>query len=184
MKYSMLACAALFVAGTAVAQEQPAGGMDMSKMGPWSRKPTNEKQTKKEITEFFKAEEELMKKNDFEGSLARYDFPVYMFTDDANGVPEAAEWSREKYAAMMKPFWENMPKDMKMTHKPTVVVLSDSLVTFTDDFTMSQGKNKMSGRSTGVLVKRDGQWKWKVMGEAGWGGMSGAQAEAKPATKK
>ena len=41
-------------------------------------------------------------------------------------------------------------------------------------------KAKMVGRNTGVLVKRDGKWKWKVMAEAGWGGMSanGAQGKA------
>ncbi len=149
----------------------PPGGMDMSKAGPWARKPTNEKQTKKEIADFFKQEDELMKKGDLDAGLARIDFPVTMLTDDSKGVPKADQWSKEQYTAMMKPMMEHMPKDMKVTHKPSVTVLSDSLVNVTDDFTMTQGKNKMSGRSMGVLVKRDGQWKWKVMGEAGWGDM-------------
>lgn len=147
----------------------PPPAMDMSKMGPWSRKPTNEKQTKKEIGEFFMQEEALMKKGDFEATLGRYDFPVYMLTDDSKGVPKAEEWNREKYVATMKPMMENMPKDMKMTHKATVTVLSDSLVNAVDEFTMTMGKTKLTGRNLTVLVKRDGQWKWKVMGEAGWG---------------
>ncbi len=142
---------------------------DMSKMGPWARKPTNEAKTKKEIAEFFKQEEALMHKGDFNATLSRYDFPVYMMTDDSKGVPSAAEWSREKYVAIMKPMMENMPKDMKMTQKPTVTVLSDSLVNIAVDFTMTMGKTKLTGRNMCVLVKRDGQWKWKVMGEAGWG---------------
>lgn len=190
MKRSMLVCAFMLVTTSALAEDKAgqkpgAGGppgMDMSKMGPWTRKPTNEKQTKKEVTEFFKSEEALAKKGDFEGALGRIDFPVYMITDDSKGVAEAEAWNREKYTQAMKPFWDHMPKDMKTTHKPNIVVLSDSLVNVTDDFSMTMGKTKMSGRNMSVLVKRDGQWKWKVMGEAGWGGMqmpADAKAEAK-----
>ena len=186
MKLSMIVCGALLMATTALAQDkQPAGAMDMSKMGPWSRKPTNEKQTKKEVADFFKAQEEIEKKSDFDGALACVDFPVYMMTDDAKGVVEAEPWTKEKYAQMMKPFWDNMPKDTKTTHKPTVTVLSDSIVNVTDDFTMTQGKTKLAGRNLSVLVKRDGKWKWKVMGEAGWGGMPAQTADAtKPAEMK
>jgi len=87
---------------------------------------------------------------------------------------------------MMKPAFEHMPKDMKMTHKPTVVVLSDSLVSVTDEVTTTMGKQKMTSRNAGLLVKRDGQWKWKAMVEAGWGGMQppgatgGAQMPSEP----
>src|SRR5438552_1954637 len=82
----------LLLSGPAWAQgkpEKPAaappGGMDFTKMGPWTRKPTNEKETKKEVTEFFAQEEAFAKKGDFAGALARVDFPIYMTTDDARG---------------------------------------------------------------------------------------------------
>jgi hypothetical protein len=180
---------ATLIAGTAWAQDKdakaPAAGMDMSKMGPASRKPTNEAKTKKEIADFFKAQEEMEKKGDLEGMWASVDFPVYMMTDDSKGVPKSEEWSKEKYIAVMKPMMEGMPKDAKVTHKANVTVLSDSIVNVTDDFTMSAGKNKMSGRNLSVLVKRDGKWKWKVLGEAGWGDMPttppAAAAPAAPA---
>ncbi|WP_375772589.1 hypothetical protein NR798_17420 [Archangium gephyra] len=173
----------------AAAMSEQAPGMDMTKMGPGARKPTNEKQTKKEVTEFFKQQEELGKKGDMEAALAAYDFPVYMVTDDLKGVPESKEYNREEYVAMMTPYYENMPKDLKMTHKPTISVLSDSLVSVIDDFTMTQGKQKVTGRNTSLLVKRDGQWKWKVMVEAGYGGMPAPQgasggAQTPPEGKK
>ncbi|MBN1209276.1 MAG: hypothetical protein JXB05_30750 [Myxococcaceae bacterium] len=185
MKRTILVCvAAVAFAGSAWAQDKaqgqkdttaaaPAqgGAMDMTKMGPMARKPTNEKQTKKEIMAFIKQQEALGQKGDLEGMVASVDFPVYMLTDDLKGVPEAKEYSREEYTAMMKPFYENMPKDMKVTHKPTIVMLSDSLAAVTDDFTMTMGKQKVTGRNAAMLVKRDGQWKWKAMAEAGWGGM-------------
>lgn len=178
MNRTLIALALAASLSTPAFAQDPAA--DMAKMGPWSRKPTNEKQTKKEIAEFFKTEEELAKKGDFAGAQARVDFPVFMLTDDSKGAPEAAAWSKEQWTEMMKPFWENMPKDMKVTHKHTITVLSDSLVNVTDDFTMTMGKQKLSGRNQAVLIKKDGAWKWKVMTEAGWGGMGSAP----PAEKK
>ncbi len=175
MKLSVLAgVVAALVAGAAYAQEQQPGAEDMSKAGPWTRRPTDEKKTKKEVSDFFKQEEELLKKGDFDAMVARIDFPIYMVTDDAQGVPTSKEYSRAEYVSMMRPMMENMPKDMKVKHKPTVTVLSDSLVNVTDDFTMTLGKQKLRGRSSSLLVKRDGQWKWKTTVEPGWGGMSEA----------
>ena len=112
-----------------------------------------------------------MKKGEFDAMIARIDFPVYMATDDASGKPESKPFSKEEYVAMMKPMFEGMPKDMKLTHKPVVKVLSDSIVVFTDDFVMKVGKDTMKGSNGGMLVKVGDQWKWKMMVEAGWGGM-------------
>ncbi len=153
-----------------LADDAKAGGMDMSKMGPWSRK-TDEAKVKKEIQAFFAKNDDLEKKRDMQAQMANIDFPVYMVTDAAGGKIEAGETTREQWEQMMKPFFENTPKDMKVTHRRTITVLSDSLANATDDFVMTTGKQKLSGRNTSLLVKRDGAWKWKVMAEAGWAGM-------------
>lgn len=163
------------------AGQAPAGGMaqmDLSKVGAAARKPTNEKQTKQEVMAFFKAMDDAMKKGDMEAMFAAHDFPIFMATDDMKGVPETKMYTREEYIAEMKPYFEGMPKDMKVTHKPTITVLSDSLVNVVDDFTTTTGKQKVSGRNAGLLVKRDGKWLWKSMIEAGWGGMSAAPGTA------
>ena len=145
MKRTILVCVtAVALSGTAWAQnaqnkdQKPAAApaasaqapaMDLTAMGPGARKPTNEKQTKKEIEAFLKQQEEYGKTGNFDAMIAATDFPLYMATDDLKGVPETKEYSREEYVAMMRPFYENMPKDLKITHKPTIIVLSDSLVT-------------------------------------------------------
>jgi hypothetical protein len=182
MKRSILLCVtAVVLTGSAWAQDKEqkpeatgaqAPTMDLSKVGPPARKPTNEKQTKKEIEAFYKRMEEIESKGDFEGMVAAHDFPIYMATDDMQGMPHAKEFSREEFVATMKPMHERMPKDVKVTHKPTITVLSDSLANVTDNYTVTMGKQKVNGRSAGLLVKRDGQWKWKVMSEAGWGNMA------------
>jgi hypothetical protein len=143
--------------------------MDMSKMGPWTRKPTNEAQTRKEVEAFIKEEDAIMKRRDFEASIARNDFPVFFTTDDSKGIPKSEQYDRQKFTEMMKPMYEQMPADMKTNHKLDIKVLSDSLVVYTDDYTTTTGGKKYPGRNSGLLVKRDGQWKWKTFVEAGWG---------------
>jgi hypothetical protein len=166
------------------AQTPPAGQMpDMSKMGPWSRKPTDEGKTKKDIQAFLKSSEETMKKGDFNAALAEIDFPVYMATDDSKGMTKAKEYSREQYTAMMKPMYENMPKDHQASHKHNITVLSDNLAMVVDDYTMSHNKQKFTGKSACLLVKKDNQWKYKTMTEAGWGDMSGPGTGGSPQTE-
>ncbi|MFP2930636.1 hypothetical protein ACLESO_36645 [Pyxidicoccus sp. 3LG] len=155
-------------------ESQPASGgsgmvMDLDKMGPWTRKPTNEAKTRKEIEAFFKEEEAIMKKRDVQAALDRVDFPTYWVTDDSKGVPKEETYDRQKLEAMMNDMFKQMPEDAKMVQKPTITVLSDSLAVYTNDFTMTGGGKKHSGRNAGLVVKRDGKWKWKTMYEAGWG---------------
>lgn len=201
MKSAMLI--AVLVAGAGYAQGKPAdkaapakddkaaapaaapaaaapAGMDMTKVGPWTRKPTNEAAVKKEIQDFFKKDAELMAKGDFNAMVEQVSFPVYMLTDDAKGAIESKEYSKEQYVEMMKPFYEGMPKDAKLTHKPNITVLSDNLAVVVDDFTMTIGKQKHSGKNTSLMAKVDGAWKMRGGIEAGWGGMGPPpKAEAK-----
>jgi hypothetical protein len=157
-------------------QPAPATGgsgmqMDFSKMGPWTRKPTNESKTRKEIEAFIKEEDALMKRRDFEASLARVDFPLFMATDNSKGVPKAETFDRQQYADMMRPMMEQTPADTQVNHNLDITVLSDSLVSVTDNYTLTMGGKKYNGRNTALLVKRDGNWKWKAMVEPGWGDM-------------
>lgn len=186
--------ATLSFAEAAVAQmhkQEPAtpatqGSMDLSKNGPWTRKPTNERKIRQELDAFFKEEERLMKKGDFETALNHIDFPVFMATDDKQGMPIAEPWDREKYSTSMKPINEGMPKDVK--HNPTFTVLSDSMAAYVDDFTVKAGNERYTGRTSGLLVKRDGQWKWKAIFEAGWGEMMqpgvGGTGEMQPPNRR
>lgn len=157
---------------------------DMTKMGPMARKPTNEAATKKEVDAFVKAEDALIKSKNFDGLLGRVDFPVYMVTDSTAGAIESELNTKEQYRAAMEPMWANMPADSKITHKLSVNVLSDTLASVVDDYEMTMGKQKMKARNASLLVKVGGQWKYKMMSEAGWGGMGGgaaAPAAAAPA---
>ncbi len=137
--------------------------------GPAGRKSKDEAKVKKEVTAFLKQEDDITKKGDFEASVARIDFPVFMLTDNAAGVPSGEGYTRDQYVKMMKPMWDGMPKDMQTTHGYTLTVLSDSMVGLVDSYSTKTGKEKMSAKNMSLLVKRNGEWKWKSMIEAGWG---------------
>ena len=62
-------------------------------------------------------------------------------------------------------------KDMKVTHKPNVFLLSDSLATVDDVATMTQGGKSITSRNSMVLLRKDGKWRVKSMAEGGWGDM-------------
>lgn len=176
MKTLLVAAALLMALPAAAAEERQPGGtppaMDLSKMGSAGRKPKDEKAVKREIDAFLKEEIELEKRGDFEAMLPRLDFPLFMVTDDSKGVVTSRSYSQQEYVAEMKPWYEQMPKELRMTHKFTVRVLSEALATVEDEHTTVLGKQKVSGRSEALLIKRDGKWKWKSMVEAGWGEMA------------
>jgi hypothetical protein len=162
----------------------PAAPFDLTKVGPMSRKPTNEALTRKELELFVMQEDQLATQGNIDARLARIDFPVTMITDDAKGVPEVHQLSRDEYLAEMKPFWDSQPKDTKVVHRLNIAVLSDSLAVVTDDYTQLGGGQKLVARSSSMVVKRDGQWRWKTMAEAGWGGMPPPPAEQRPPRKE
>lgn len=153
--------------------------MDMSKMGPMARKPTNEAATKKDVEAWLKAEDGLLAAKNWDAMAARVDYPVFMLTDSLQGVPEGELNSKEQYLASMKPFWEGMPPT-KTTHKFVISVLSDSLVNVVDDYSTTMGTKTMKGRNTSMVVKVAGAWKFKTMVEAGWGGMGGSAPAPAP----
>jgi hypothetical protein len=154
--------------------------MDWSKVGPGARKPKNEGAVKKEITAWLAEDEKLVAARNWDGVLARIDFPVMVITDSASGAVSSRSASRDEYLAEMKPIWDTMPADLKTKHRYTISVLSDSLASVVDDFTMTTGKVTVSGRNASTLVKVGGTWKWKTKAEAGWGD-TGAPPAAAPA---
>lgn len=170
---------ALVFAVSVVAQEksgtQTGGPSSSDPMAGWvARKVTNEQATRKEIQSYFKAMDQASRKGDLAAATELIDFPVLMVTDGSKGDVHAGAFSKEEWQQMMGPFYEKpMPKEIQFTHKPTIFVLTDSLATVVDDWTMTMKGKKTTGKSAMHLVKVDGQWRAKSMVEGGWGDMMG-----------
>jgi len=176
MRRLVLLCTLLVPATLALAAEEKAAAEDDPMAGWAPRKVTKDAQDRKEITAFFKAMDEAGKKGDLAAAAALVDFPVLMVTDDSKGQAHGDAWSQEQWEKVMSPFYEKPMTDMKMTHKPTVFLISDSLASVDDVYTMTMGKKTVTSRSSMLLVRKDGKWRVKAMVESGWGDMMAAGA--------
>jgi hypothetical protein len=164
--------AVLLVPSLALAQDKPAASAD-DPMASWKPpKVKNEAKDRQEITAVFKAMEAAGKKGDLDAAAALVDFPVMMITDNSKGEGMGQPWTREQWTAVMKPMYDKPMKDMKMTHKPTVFLMSDSLASVDDVCTMTMGGKTTVTRHSTLLVRTSGgEWKVKAMAEGGWGDM-------------
>ena len=148
-------------------------------MGKWvPPKVKNEAKDKQEIKAYFSKMEAAQKAGDLDAAAALVDFPVTMITDNSKGEGMGESWSREKWVATMKPFYAHPMKNVKVTHKPTVFLLSDSLAVVTDVATITHGAKTITSRSAMTLVRKDGEWRAKTMVQGGWGDMPTAQGAA------
>ncbi len=174
----MIVLALLLVPSVALAaQEKPAAASGDAMAGWAPPKVKSEAKDKQEIHALFERMDAASRKGDLEAAAALIDFPVTMITDDSKGQGTGEVWSREQWTQAMKPFYDKPMKDAKVTHRPTVFLLTDSLANVTDVYTVAQGKKTITARTAMSLVRRDGQWRVKTMAEGGWGdAMAGGQA--------
>jgi uncharacterized protein (TIGR02246 family) len=175
MKRWMLAL--LLVPSLALAKEDQAGSQQQQDpMAGWvPPKVKNAAKDKQEIRAVFEAMEGAMRTGDIDAAVALIDFPVTMITDDSKGQAMGEAWDREKWTQMMKPFYAKPMKEMKVTHKPDVFLLSDSLASVDDTATMTMGGKSVTSRSSTLLARVDGKWRVKAMVEGGWGDTMGPQ---------
>jgi hypothetical protein len=159
---------------------------DMTKVGPATRKVKNEGADKKAIQAAIKASMTAMEKANVEAAADAVDFPVLMVTDSpTSGEASSMEMNRDQWVAMMKPFMQPMPKDVKFSSKDNITVLTDSLAQVVSEYSMTMGGHKTHWKASELYVKKNGKWLVKTMTEGGWGDMPvpGQQAKAEPATK-
>ncbi len=170
-----LLLAMLLVPSLAVAAEQDTAAKSADPMASWvPPKVKKEAKDKQEIQALFRGMEAAARTGDLDAAAALVDFPVTMMTDDSKGEASGDAWSREQWTEVMKPFYGKPSKDMKVTHKPSIFLLSDSLASVDDVCTMTQGGKTITTRNSMFVIRRDGKWRVKAMAEGGWGDMMAA----------
>jgi hypothetical protein len=164
-----LAVTLFVLAAPALGQGTDSASPGADPMAGWKPpKVMKEQADKKEIMAFFRKMEDAGKKGDLEAAAALIDFPVLMATDDSKGEAQTGSWTKEKWTQVMAPFYKPMP-EMKVTHKPTIFLITDSLASVDDVSTMTMGKKNITTRSNMLLVRVGGDWRVKSMVEGGWG---------------
>lgn len=184
MRRLVLVSLVIFPAALALAAEEKAGAPPDDPMAGWTpRNVQREAADRKEIAAYFQAMDDAGRKGDIEAAAALVDFPVLMITDDKKGQASGEAWSREQWIQVMTPFYKKPMADMKMSHKPTIFLVTDSLASVDDVVTMTMGKKTVRVRNSSLLVRRDGKWLLKAGMEGGWGDMMGpSQGSPAPQT--
>jgi uncharacterized protein (TIGR02246 family) len=170
-----LLLAMLLVPSLALGAEEKTAAPSDDPMANWvPPKVTNAGKDKQEILAVLRSMEAAGRTGDLDAAAALVDFPVMMITDDSKGDAMGEAWSREQWTKVMKPFYDKPMKDVKVTHKPTIFLLSDSLASVDDVCTMTRGGKTVTSRNSIVAIRRDGKWRVKTMAEGGWGDMMAA----------
>lgn len=173
-----LLLAMLLVPSLAFAAEEKTAAPSDDPMAQWvPPKVTNAAKDKQEIQALLRSMEAAGRTGDLDAAAALVDFPVTMMTDDSKGDAMGEAWSREQWTKVMKPFYDKPMKDVKVTHKPTIFLLSDSLASVDDVWTMTKGGKTVTSRNSIFAIRRDGQWRVKAMAEGGWGDMMAASPQ-------
>jgi len=159
------------------AEEKTAAPPDDPMAGWVPPKVKNEAKDKQEIQALFKAMETAGKRGDLDAAASLVDFPVVMMTDDSKGDAMGEAWDRDRWTAVMKPFYDKPMKDTKVTHKPNIFLLSDSLASVDDVCTMTTGGKTLTTRNSMFVIRKDGKWFVKAMAEGGWGDMVAAGSQ-------
>jgi hypothetical protein len=168
MKQLALLVTLFAFAPAGLAAEQTTGSPSDPMAGWVPRKVTREQQDRKEIAALFAAMHKAGQDGDVNAAAALVDFPVLMVTDDSRGEAKTDSWNKEKWMEVMGPFYKPMP-GVKMSERPTIFLLTDSLASVTNQWTMTAGQKRTTGRSATLLVRTNGQWRIKSMAEGGWG---------------
>ena len=132
-------------------------------------KVKNEAADKKEIMALFKSMEAAEKKGDLDAAAALVDFPVLMVTDDSKGQAMSGIWDKQKWMKVMEPFYKHPMEGVKVTHKASIFMVSDSLASVDDQATITHGNKTTRARNSTLVVRKDGRWLVKAMVEGGWG---------------
>jgi hypothetical protein len=170
MKTIAIAVTVLALASPAFAAQTATPGETKDPMAGWvPRKVTKPAADKQEIMALFKTMEDAEKAGNLEAAAAMVDFPVLMVTDNSRGQAMSDVWTKEKWTQVMAPFYQHPNPDMKVTHKPSVFLITDSLASVQDEWTMTMKGKKLSARDATLLVRKDGKWLIKSMTEGGWG---------------
>jgi hypothetical protein len=188
MKRFAVAISLLVWTGPALAAgEKDAAAPAGDPMASWAPpKVKNEQADKKEIMALFQAMERAEKKGDLDAAAALVDFPVLMVTDDSKGQAVSGTWDREMWVKVMEPFYKHPMQDVKVTHRSSIFMVSDSLASVDDQATIRHGKRTMLARNSTLLIRKDGKWLVKAMVEGGWGDLmnerpTAASGETAPA---
>jgi len=136
--------------------------------GPLSRTVTHE--DRQGIEALFIAAADVWHPEDMQELMTLYDLPIYVGTDNAAGVYQAAECDAEQLRAILTATMEAERTDVTRTDRRTPHFLSESIAMVLVETSISRNEDALGSYTSAILViKKGGHWRFKSGVEAGHG---------------
>lgn len=121
------------------------------------------------VMEWFKKCDSLVASHDVGALVTQAHFPITVITDDSQGECVTQHWDEDAFRASLENNESNPSTTIENSRQP--IFLNQNLAVVVTESTVTTGDNVQRMRYADVLVKKNGEWKFKSMIQAGWGDM-------------
>jgi hypothetical protein len=98
-------------------------------------------------------------------------FPIIVMTNDSVGDCVTQEWDRETFVQAMAMNTADADQEMELKNEREPVFLNSDLAIVVTNSTVTMDGEQQHMRYVDIMAKKDGQWRFKSMIQAGWGDM-------------
>lgn len=98
-------------------------------------------------------------------------FPIIVMTNDSAGDCVTQEWDRETFVQAMAMNTGGADHEMELKNEREPVFLNSDLAIVVTNSTVTMDGAQQHMRYVDIMAKKDGQWRFKSMIQAGWGDM-------------
>lgn len=123
----------------------------------------------KSVETWFKNYDALVKTNTAKEMIKEADLPITVVTDDSNGNCVTQQWDKDAFQASIEGNASDSNTSIKNDRQ--FHFLNQNLVIAITESTVTTEGTVQRMKYADVLVKRDGNWKFKCMIQTGWGDM-------------
>jgi len=121
------------------------------------------------IAALYRIRDEANAKGDWALLDSTEDMPMMMLSDSSSG--DAVSWTgtAENSQAITGAAMRLVPKGPVVKHERRFVFITEHLAVNLENNTVTVGEEQLTFRAAHLVVKRNGQWRVKVVVEGGWG---------------
>ena len=124
------------------------------------------------LLEWFARYDAHVRRSDTDAMADMALFPLIVMTNDSAGECVTQEWDRETFVQAMAMNTDGAdPSDMEFVNEREPVFLNSDLAVVVTNSRVTMSGEEQHMRYVDIMAKRDGEWRFKSMIQAGWGDM-------------
>ena len=126
----------------------------------------------KSLMDWFAKYDGHVLKNELDRMADMAFFPIIVMTDDSAGNCVTQNWDRDTFKQAMDLAAQGVDvTTLKIQNHRNPTFLSENLAVVVTDAVTTVGETTQQSRYVDIMVKQNGEWKYKSMAQAGWGDM-------------